>query len=436
MKLFKTLATGAALLSIASMANADVIFHITGSTAFRAGCVTEIQNAINGSATIAPQAYDNSTYTSANNLLWTGSNGTLGNYTIKASFNGSGAGVQLVSGSLAIPFISNTESGLVAVPTVATTDDVSVPDAAMSDVFQATTGFLGNVPTYLPLGTNGGGSGTKQNHTYSALTDNEVAIVTFKPMASASFPQGTGTTFVDYTGTFNVSSYSMRNQVFNATWSNGSTLLSLYTGGTADEASVVWATGRNQDSGTRMTYLAEDGYGVNNPVTQYFPTVTSGTVTAVNEYSITTINGISTLDLGNGGESSGGTVRGYLAYPFESGTAGYAAALTNGTNGHGYFMTVLGTADSASVASAAIELPYDGTYFTDTGVQEGSYSLWSYEHEFLRPGLAGTGLTFANSLAHDIKTAATSNLANAGLAASLMQVSRPGDGGQIGSLNY
>jgi hypothetical protein len=96
----------------------------------------------------------------------------------------------------------------------------------------------------------------------------------------------------------------------------------------------------------------------------------------------------------------------------------------------------LGTSDSLAVASSAIELPYDGTYFTDIGTEEGSYTLWSYEHMFFRPGLAGTALTFGNTVASDISTAAVSGLANAGLPANLMQVQRQGDGQLITSLNY
>ena len=433
MKMFKTLATGAALLSIASMANAGTIFHITGSTAFRAATITAIQFEINGSATITPTAADNATATSANNLLWTGSNGTLGNYTIKASFNGSGAGTQLVAGALAIPFLDGTNTGwpttIAGTPTTANSTDVVVPDVAMSDVFQSTSGFLGNVPTDLPLGT-----GTVPvAHTYSHLTDNQVAIVTFKPMASKTFPQGTAAGLVDDTGSFNVSSYSMTTQNFRATWSNGSTLLSLYTGNNSDENSVVWATGRNQDSGTRLTYLSETTFGVNNFVNQYYPTYTSGTVTAVNQYSIQTINGISTQQLGNSGESSGGTVRGYLQQPFASDLASLG--------GNGYFVTVLGTSDSLSVNTSAIELPYNGTYYSNTAVEEGTYTMWGYEHMFYLPGLSNSGadtnaLSFANSVKSHFTGVAESGLSHAGLPLGVMNVSRSNDGLTVTSQNY
>jgi len=430
MKMFKHIATGAAMLSIAQMANADVTFHITGSTAFRAATVTAIQQAINGNSTPSPTAADNATATSANNLLWTGSNSSLGNYTIKASFNGSGAGTQLVAGNLAIPFLSSTNTGwpttIAAAPAYPgnTTDNV-VPDAAMSDVFQATTGFLGSVKTII--------SGSNQAHTYTSLGDNKVAIVTFKPMASKTFPQGTASYVIDETGSFNVSSYSLTPQNFTATWGSGSTLLSLYSGNHSDEGSIVYATGRNQDSGTRMTYLAETGYGVNNPVVQYFPTVSSSnTVSAVNEYAITTINGISTGANGNGGESSGSAVRGYLAYPFN-------ASLSNSGTNSAYFMTVLGTSDSSSVATAAIELPYNGTYYSNTAVEEGSFTLWSYEHMFLVPGLStsnATGNAFALSVKSYITGAAESGLAKAGIPLGVMQVQREIDGGNITSVNY
>jgi hypothetical protein len=394
--------------------------------------VTAIQIAITGTTTFTCTAADNATATSANNLYWSGSNASLGNYSIKASFNGSGAGTQLVAGALSIPFLSSTNSGwpttIAAAPTTANTTDIVVPDVAMSDVFQSTTGFEGTVATII--------NGVKVNHSYATISgsnDNTVAIVTFKPMASATFPQGTGTTLVDDTGpTFNVSSYSLTPQNFTATWSFGSTVLSQFTGNHVDENSLVYSTGRNQDSGTRMTYLAETGYGVNVPVVQQYPTVTSGTVTAVNEYPITTINGISTGAVGNGGESSGSAVRGYLAYPFSKSLS------FSGANS-AYFVTVLGTADSASVYNAAIELPYVGTYYSATATEEGTYTLWSYEHMLYNPagsGLTGATLSFANAVKSNIEAANESGLAQAGLPLSVMQVTRPTDGGSVTSAVY
>ena len=326
MKMLKTFATGAALLSLAGIVNADTTFHITGSTAFRAGVIQSIIDLVGN-----PTEYDNSTFTSANNVAWSGSNTTYGNYKIKGSWSGSGAGVQTVAGAITTGFVPDSQitSGLNTIDYRSATGnggEFVVPDAAMSDAFQGTTGFIGNVPTII--------GGVKQAHTYSTLTpDHQVAVVTFKPMASLTFPQGTAGQVVDVTGTYNATSYSMTPQLFKATWtSKQGTPLALYTGGAmaSDSNSLVYATRHNQDSGTRATYLSETGFGVTNHVYQWFPTVTSGTITGVTPYAITTINGISTSAVGNGGESSGGTVRGYLTFPF--------ASDLQGLGGSGFFV--------------------------------------------------------------------------------------------------
>src|SRR4029077_1606703 len=72
------------------------------------------------------------------------------------------------------------------------------------------------------------------------------------------------------------------------------------------------ATGRDFDSGTRLTAVTEPGIGANTVLKQYQPTVSAGAVTALALYPRTTINGVDTQADGNGGESSGSSLRGFL----------------------------------------------------------------------------------------------------------------------------
>lgn len=72
---------------------------------------------------------------------------------------------------------------------------------------------------------------------------------------------------------------------------------------TGDQLKVVYATGRDFVSGSRLGAFAETGVGANPTVVQYRPTVSGTTITSLVKYPITTINGVSTGSLGNGGEN-------------------------------------------------------------------------------------------------------------------------------------
>jgi hypothetical protein len=438
MNSFKTLALGAVVLSVASLANADTTFRITGSTAFRAATIVAIQQAIDGTTTVLPTAVDNSTVSSGNNFLWTGSNGTLGNYVIKASFNGSAAGIQTIAGGVKINFFGST--GVSGTDTnTADLTDAAIPDATMSDVFQASSPFApGVVKTRFVTATGAVYTGTWASNpagtnasyvTYNDLSANDqiVAIVTFKPVASKGFPLGAGSVnnTVDLTGTFTTTSYSLTAQNYSSVFANGGAPLSFFTGLSTDGTSEVYGTGRNLDSGTRITTLAETGFGISNPVVQYIPTFSgSNTVTALVPFPRAFVQGVDTAVAGNSGGSSGGTVRGYLVNPFDQ---GYLNA--NSLNA-AYLITVLGTSDTASVAGSVVEMPYNGVVYSENAVINGQYTMWGYEHMLT----AGTPSAFAAKVVTNIRAngLGATALAKAGIASPLMQVQRTnGDGSSI-----
>jgi hypothetical protein len=415
MKLLKYLAAGLLAVSFAASANAATTIYITGSTAFRGATVNAISALLAGTGTIVT-ASDNASLTSANAVTWTG--GKVGgvDVIIKASWSGSAAGIQTVAGNttaaLTVRFlpIGATGSANPDPRNPANAAEVARPDIAMADNLQSSTLF----------------NGTFLSKTYLHLTDNTVGVIPFRFVASTGFP----------------ASKSISPNLAQYLFSSGAVPLALFTGANADENVVVYATGRDPDSGTRIVTLAESGIGVFSGVQQYQPTIsgTTGHITALNLYPATTINGVS-VATGNGGESSGGTLRGLLNHVLD------ASAYDPNSFGYtgGYLLTYLGVSDAATTISAgtnpAVPLLWNGVDFSVNAVIEGQYTFWGYEHILWRSnlGLGGDGgpaekLTFANNLMNGILGTSDAALAP-NVKFSSMQVSRLQEGAQIGA-NY
>ncbi|MGI9087093.1 MAG: hypothetical protein ACR2HH_05030 [Chthoniobacterales bacterium] len=411
MKLSKTLLASLLATAAVATASAQTKIYVTGSTAFRSAAVSAITSVVG----VAPSAYDGATsgVTSANNAnaaTWTG--GTVGGQavTIKASFSGSAGGIQTVAGSLNVRFLVDGANTTAADPrNTANPAEVAVPNVAFSDAFQGSTPF----------------NRTFAGVTYNTLADTQVGVVTFKWVASNGFP-----------GT-NVNNIQLQ-QLFSA----GFAPLALFTGNatgngtvrTGDQLQVVYATGRDFDSGTRLSAFADSGVGALATVVQYKPTVSGNTITALAKYPITTINGVSTGSLGNGGESSGSSLRGFTnkvltasAYQTEDGSA----------NG-GFLLTYLGVSDATTVlpggsgagAAPAVELSFNGVPFSTNAVQQGSYSFWGYEHVLYRSTQGGIQKTFGDNLSNQILSLSTASL-SPNVAISDMAVQRGGDGSPI-----
>jgi len=143
---------------------------------------------------------------------------------------------------------------------------------------------------------------------------------------------------------------------------------------------------------------------------------------------------VSTGSLGNGGESSGSSLRGFTnkvltasAYQTEDGSA----------NG-GFLLTYLGVSDATTVlpggsgagAAPAVELSFNGVPFSTNAVQQGSYSFWGYEHVLYRSTQGGIQKTFGDNLSNQILSLSTASL-SPNVAISDMAVQRGGDGSPI-----
>src|SRR5262249_10857883 len=141
--------------------------------------------------------------------------------TIKTHFTGSEGGIQTVANGLSIAFYPDTQatsSGGTAASGTPTNTETA--DIAMSDTFQAASQFA------TPALTED--------------TNSPVGIVPFKFIASKS-------SAVSY----------MTSQLFRALATVGSQPLSMWTSNSGDATKTVFLTGRDPDSGTRVTTFAE-----------------------------------------------------------------------------------------------------------------------------------------------------------------------------------
>ena len=411
MNISKTLLAGVVALATVAAASAQNIVYITGSTAFRSATVNAIGSLYSGGST----ASDNATFTSANAVTWSG--GSVGGTacTIKVSWAGSASGIQTVGGlsgggaPFSVRFLPNSATGT-SNPDPrqsANPADPENPDIAMSDVFQGATPF----------------NGTFNGTTYDSLNDQTVGVVSFVWAASSGFPLNGGTS--------PISNYSMTPQVAQDLFPNGKGPLSLITGSSGDDNNGIIATGRDPDSGTRLTSVSESGIGVNTTLTQWKPAgISGGVIGSLALYPATTINGVA-IAAGNGGESSGSTLRGYLVNTVSTGAAHNVDAGFNSA----FLITYLGVSDYNSVSgSGAVQLLYTGNQFSQNSIIEGKYTMWGYEHLDYRSSASGFPVTFGNGLATKIQGETSAQLSPNVSIGDMTKVQRFADGGTVFSL--
>ncbi|MDB6078857.1 MAG: hypothetical protein JWO82_2604 [Akkermansiaceae bacterium] len=360
-------------LALVSGASADTpIVRITGATSFRSSVHAAIQAIMTGET----YAYVGTSLSGATQANFTGTvNGQV--ITVETSWSGSGAGIQTVAGGLNVTFLKSDTPQSVAGTAYATAPatEVGIPDMAMSDVYQASTPF-----------------------TSPQLTDQLVCVAPFVFLANDSAPAALT----------NVTPGLIQSLYFG-----GALPLALFTGASADETSLVYGLGRDPDSGSRITAMAEAGLGAFATVLQYSVTVNGDTISAPVPFP----KGTSIFSTGNNGYSSGGTLAGALA--------GKSNVATNAFIGYTGIADAVGTA----IPGGARALTWNGVAYSPTAVQEGQYSFWGYEHLFYKSTLAGTALNFANALQAQVGAVPGA----AGLTLESMRVSRLGDGAPIGN---
>ena len=104
----------------------------------------------------------------------------------------------------------------------------------------------------------------------------------------------------------------------------------------------------------------------------------------------------------------------------------------------GYAVGYLGVKDAFGVtgnSAGALNLTYDGATFSTNAVQNGSYTLWSYEHFYNKSGLSANLTTLKANLVGAVPANLGTGTTLIGIPKSWMNVSRSVDGGSIAQ-NY
>jgi hypothetical protein len=444
----KSLYAGAIAFSMIAAAHADVTVDITGATAFRQATLNSIKARFDASGAPYKYAHDQATggFNGATYSIWIGTfPGVSGTTTIRTSFNGSVEGIR----------------ALVDSPTH---DPVYLQPALLS----STTAIVGGAE----LASQG--SATKLP-AQSEIAFSDVSKAATPYSASSLQPANSAAGVVVFTmvGSEGTPLTNITAQQFRALFSAGFQPLSLFTGNAADNplgdepgvnAAWIFATGRNDGSGTRTTYLAETGYGVTNPVKQY--TVLTSASGAISSIQLVPAGGVNDSDpvtvgnqpypgqstgnastvwgqdlAGNGGYSSGSTLRTDLGLTGNSVTVRdetYADAF-----GEPQKLTLVSWLSLSDAVTArnngAVFLAYNGVKLNDIAtsgssmsaadlakVTNGAYTAWSYQHMYRRNDLtAGDVVTVYNAIRNNLV------LGSAGIPIAQMNVGRESDGGTV-----
>jgi hypothetical protein len=399
MNMIKTALAALTALGFVGFASAQsTTIRITGSTAFRAATVSAIQNILSPGYTYG---YIGSSVGGANQSTFVGTT-KVGNLPVivKCSFAGSVGGVQTIAQitpvvTTASPYISETNAltatGLVLTAASATFDSPANADIAMSDSYQSSTAF------------NGPG--------YNTLTDTVVGVVPFVWTKGSSSDTGVQASLDKVT---NITPLLARALL------SGGAPLSMFNGVPADSSVFVYAMGRDEDSGTRLTTYAETGFGIFGSPIQYQATITSGAITAIAPYQAQTILGIP-YSAGHSGYSSGGTLATTLNTPV-------SATAVDSFKAKFALFAYFGVNDANGVNGGKNNLTYNGVPYSVAAVAEGLYTFWGYEHVMYRSSLTGNAKTVADQLANQIKN---TDAAVSGVLLSAMNVSRVTEGAVI-----
>lgn len=365
--------------------------YITGSTAYRSAFMAYLRSKLTNTRAVFDKNVDTTDLTksvdASSFIVMSGNfNGAGTTTTFFLSFTGAIAGSRDVTGpvNLAFPvkpadFTTNSAYLLgTAAPfggVKGTTKDSNgnltsvstsnTPDFGFTDVFQESTIYTGTI------------------------TDTKVAIV---PFVWITAPGGAAAGITNMTP-----------QIGQSLFKTGSLSLAHFSGNASDAARMVYALGRSDDSGTRVSAMAEIGVGVSAGLHQYLPVgnpVTSYT------------------DVGNGGYVSGGD----LSTAMKS--------TTNATGG--YSVSYMGLSD-ADATTGATFLNHNGVSYPTSGdaaaiamVSQGKYTFWCYEHLIDRNSCTGDALTVLTNLKSNLPTSFTSSRKTIRLDA--MQCERTTDG--------
>jgi hypothetical protein len=435
MKIHK-IAIGAALLVAGTAFAADVEVNITGATAFRVATLDTIKAQFDASGQPYRFAHDRNlgngqSFNGATRVIFKGTfPGVTGVTTIRTSFNGSVQGLDALVNS-------NNPTYL----------DDSVLDSETAAV-GGNNGGLGKGSTSSPA---------SEKTSHIAFSD---VATSATPYAAATLqpttPEAGVVIFTMITNDGAPANFTnVTTQNFRALFTAGYQPLSLFTGDDADNGRYVFATGRNDGSGTRTTYLAETGFGIANAVQQYVRGVISGDeVTQIHRVpaagSDPAIPGSNASNAskqwgnnadGNGGYSSGSALRDDMGRKTTATQVLDAdgSVLLGAGDADLNLVTFLSAGDAApAVSEGARILAYNGEILEglrDTGdvtaadeekVIYGVYTAWSFQQMYRLASItSGDAVTVYNGIKNNLVLGTT------GIPAADMKVGRAVDGGVV-----
>ncbi len=396
MKINKVILASSLALALASMASAQTILHVSGSTAFRAETTQAIIKALGGnSATFAfnQNSTNTATIKNASQAIIYNSNQSI---IVETSWSGSVQGLtDLTTGVVETTYLNpatyNPVSGTVKA-TAGTLGGTPPVYSGGTSIPSGTAVFV-SAPADVALADNFANEVHGLN--VSVLNpDNQVGVVTFSWVKNVGAPADIA---------------NVTNSLAQTLLGAGSVPQSNFSGNPA-ETTNVFVVGRDNLSGSRYVTFAETGFGINSFPSQNEVTASGTTVASINPVS------------GNTGYSSGGSIASALILT-GSNNAGVGGA------GPGWLVSYLGTADSQTVtAGGGALLTYNGVANTTANVQNGAYTFWGYEHFNTLKTLGGTGLTTANAIATQLTNVDAADF-GAGVLINSMNVARSGGDG-------
>ena len=360
-----TFLIGLSALALAATASADVTINVTGATAFRSAALTTIKaRYLAASSPSFKFAHDQATgsLTKATRAIFIGSFPNItGTTTIRCTFTGSVEGVRAL--------------------TLANTADPTPPTYLPASVATATASSSGGETSLVTDLGAAADSDIAFSDVNKAATPYTSGSLTFDNVGAIIFTMMTneGSTITNVTA-----------QQYRALLTQGYQKKSLFTGIAAD-TSKVFVVGRNDASGTRTTAFAETGFGITNPVNQYFAKTSAGNAITVLKLADTSDTYKSTVwgqnVVGNGGYESGSSVAAVFgrttantqiqddtnAESFAAGPIslvtwlGVGDASTAKNNGGvlcGYNGVSLDLATATTATAVAPNKMVDGTYYT------------------------------------------------------------------------
>jgi hypothetical protein len=393
MNKISTALVGLGLVSAASVAHANTVVYLTGSTAARAliyNLMTTTNLLFNPHANVVAGTNANN----SNQIVYEGTiSGIPGTTDISCDFTGSEAGIASVANqnlTQDIPLNPNdagtgTDSSTYPLPGVGTAAAFFQPNG--SGGWTAAGALPGGTFPDLSMADTSQAVSRTPNTGSTALVDyGKVGTVPFTLMKGAN--SGPDSSWTDI---INITTAAM-----NQALADNGALTANYITGNSGDTDPVAVCGRNFGSGTRVnTLLNAASYSLSAAVGQYgfncgYPTnaatvgtLTFGSTNGPGTGPATTFvavgapfaSGGSIIAVGNDGFDSGGAVGQNMNVDGNGsgivllGYLGISDAQKAVTDGNG------GTAGGNGVA-----LQFNGAYESDSGVENGSYAYWGYEH--------------------------------------------------------